>query len=96
MQTTTAAADADAATTAEAEAPDNHTAKGAPSELPTDCRKTPICKQVGVKFMPNYAFEWKLRSITAKNEKNMRFLELWIAYFLRFIATNLSLTQFVT
>ena len=62
----------------------------------SDCRKTPICKQVGVKFMPNYAFEWKLRSITAKNEKNMRFLQLWIAYFLRFIATNLSLTQFVT
>ena len=23
----------------------------------SDCRKTPICKQVGVKFMPNYAFE---------------------------------------
>ena len=23
----------------------------------TDCRKTPICKQIGVKFMPNYAFE---------------------------------------
>ena len=23
--------------------------------LVSDCRKTPICKQVGVKFMPNYA-----------------------------------------
>lgn len=34
MQTTTAAADADAATTAEAAAADNHTAKGAPSGLP--------------------------------------------------------------
>ena len=60
------------------------------------CRKTPICKQIGVKFMPNYAFAQKSRSITAKNEKNMCFLQLWIAYFLRFIATNLSLTQFVT
>ena len=46
--------------------------------------------------MPNHAFAQKLRSITAKNEKNMRFLQLWIAYFLRFIAANLSLTQFVT
>ena len=62
----------------------------------SDCRKTPICKQVGVKFMPNYAFAQKSRSITAKNEKNMCFLQLWIAYFLRFIAANLSLTQFVT
>ena len=60
------------------------------------CRKTPICKQIGVKFMPNYAFAQKSRSITAKNEKNMCFLQLWIAYFLRFIAANLSLTQFVT
>jgi hypothetical protein len=34
VQTTTAAADADAATTAEAAAADNHTAKGAPSGLP--------------------------------------------------------------
>lgn len=33
--------------------------KGAHDEkdIYTDCRKTPICKQVGVKFMPNYAFE---------------------------------------
>lgn len=32
------------------------------------CKK-PICKQVVVKFMLNYAFAWKIRSITAKKRK---------------------------
>ncbi len=31
--------------------------------------KKPICKQVGVKFMLNYAFAWKIRSITAEKRK---------------------------
>ena len=74
----------------------NKKIRGDSKIAPSDCRKTPICKQVGVKIMPNYAFAQKSRSITVKNEKNMRFLQLWIAYFLRFIAANLSLTQFVT